>query len=143
MAIGLSGTLEQIPFWITHVNLARNELAGTLPDIRAGTIIGTPPPDYFHGVSYLDLSGNDFHGAIPEDWYRMALSVLDLSNNSLDEGIENAFAAIGSGSGGELVLTDNAFSGSLPADVIDTNLWETDFPKIRRRPEPLLERPDH
>jgi len=125
----LSGTLEQIPFWITHVNLARNELAGTLPDIRAGTIIGTPPPDYFHGVSYLDLSGNDFHGAIPEDWYRMALSVLDLSNNSLDEGIENAFAAIGSGSGGELVLTDNAFSGSLPADVIDTNLWETDFPK--------------
>ena len=44
----LSGTLEQIPFWITHVNLARNELAGTLPDIRAGTIIGTPPPDYFH-----------------------------------------------------------------------------------------------
>jgi hypothetical protein len=124
----LSGELDRIPAWIRSVNLSRNQFEGSLPEVRAGVIVSTPPPDMFHGVQNLNLAGNQFSGRVPEDWNRMALSVLDLSNNLLDTGIENAFAAIGEGSGGELYLHDNRFSGSLSPQVTTTTLWETDLP---------------
>jgi len=124
----LSGTLARIPIWISHVNLARNRFEGELPDTRAGLIVGTPPPELFQGLSYLDLSGNQLRGRVPDDWNRLTLSVLDLSNNALDAGIENAFAAIRSAAGGELYLTDNRFSGSPDPAIIETSLWQTDLP---------------
>jgi len=124
----LSGTLERIPFRIRSVNLSRNRFEGPLPEILTGVTDETPPPDYFHTIQWLDLSGNEFRGAVPDDWSRMALGLLDLSNNLLDARIENAFDAMGEASSGELYLHDNAFSGSLPPGITSTGLWETDLP---------------
>jgi hypothetical protein len=122
----LTGGLAQLPVQISLVNLARNQLGGPLP-IRLSPVDEIPDPTP-PALTVLDLSGNAFSGAVPDDWAGLELGVLDLSNNRLDAAIENAFLAIGDARRGELYLQDNRFRGGLPVEVTTTRLWETDLP---------------
>jgi len=120
----IEGPLDRIPFWLARVDLSRNLLTGPLPAARDGTIIGTPPPGFFSALGRLNLASNGFEGAIPDDWERFEIQELDLSGNFLDAGLANAFAAIGNLPASRIDIADNAFSGTLPPEIIDLPLLE-------------------
>ncbi|MBS3822705.1 MAG: hypothetical protein KGY53_02280 [Wenzhouxiangellaceae bacterium] len=120
----IEGPLDRIPFWLGRVDLSRNLLTGPLPAARDGTIIGTPPPDFFSALGQLNLSSNGFEGAIPEDWERFEIQELDLSGNFLDGGLASAFAAIGELPASRIDVADNGFSGTVPPEITDLSLLE-------------------
>ncbi|MEN1728735.1 MAG: hypothetical protein AAGJ52_09865 [Pseudomonadota bacterium] len=130
----LTGQLTIIPWEADFIDLSNNALDGSLPwamavavdpESQNAIILSTVVP---RTLSSLNLSGNQFRGFVPTDWRAFNLSYLNLSNNLLEGSIEPTFDAMRVSSGGELVLTDNRFSGDIPASVIDTTLFDTDLP---------------
>jgi len=120
----IEGPLDRIPFWLGRVDLSRNLLTGSLPAAHEGVSLDTPRPDFFSALGRLNLASNGFVGAIPEDWERFEIQELDLSGNSLDAGLANAFAAIGDLPASRIDVADNAFSGTVPPEITDLPLLE-------------------
>src|SRR5690625_4316537 len=84
----ISGQLHAVPVFAQSVNLSDNLLEGNLPDVADGAA----PADV--SLTHLDLARNSFSGRVPDSWQGMSLTRLDLSDNRLDDGTENAFAAM-------------------------------------------------
>jgi len=124
----LDGTLDRIRFNIALINLANNQFSGPLPALGQPDTITPSLAQSFEGISVLNLSGNEFEGSVPDDWRQFSLSVLDLSNNRLSGGLANAFAALRDSFPAELYVQDNRFTGSLPTNVRQYTLYETDQP---------------
>ena len=124
----LSGGLDRLPIGVTVLDLSRNQLTGPLPSIYGQEPIYEIPDPTPPALNVLDLSNNEFSGSIPDDWRELELRILDISNNQLSGNIEYAFAAIGDQQAGELYLQDNQFRGTVPLEIIETRLWETDQP---------------
>jgi len=117
----LEGTVNHLPDGLREINLARNLLAGPLPERipRLASSAASSPV-----LRRLDLSNNRFQGQVPGNWSGLTLRHLNLANNELDGGIEHAFAAIGDGGGNILNLADNLFFGPLDPIVRETDLAE-------------------
>src|SRR5699024_9802538 len=82
----IAGKLAHFPRRTQKVNLTGNLLTGTLPELTEG------PPE--NVLERLHLARNDFEGAVPESWKRLQLRWLELSDNRLNAGAENAFSAM-------------------------------------------------
>jgi len=122
-ANNLSGSLDEAVVQMIRrvqvsVDLSSNQLAGQLP---------ASMPSHL-GPSRLVLADNALSGPIPAGWAELALAWLDLSDNQLDGGAENAFAAMSTAAPGYLNLAGNQLSGSLSGDVMLASLYETDLP---------------
>lgn len=112
----ITGPLVDIPVGINRLDLSRNQLDGPLPTLGL---------EENHSLTSLNLSSNRFEGLVPEDWAQLELRALDLSNNRLDGGAENAFAALRANGDNWLNLADNRFFGSLNREVANTQLSTT------------------
>ena len=114
----ISGALDALPASSQVVRLENNLFAGNLPELLP---IDSELSSDSLPIRFLDLSDNDFSGAIPESWpNHLRLQFLNLSNNQLDEGIERAIATVHSANppalstrNSGLWLADNLFSGEL------------------------------
>jgi hypothetical protein len=108
----IGGTLDEFPASPGRVDLSNNHLTGQLPTSTSD------PAQYFNW--YLDLSGNDFEGQVPEDWDPPKW--LSLANNRLEGVPENLLQGVGAGNPTQdrfLDLSDNAFSGALPTSMME------------------------
>lgn len=115
----LSGNLSHLPGSPGTVDLANNQLSGQIPaeiSMIAEQVSGSRYPSQNW---QLDLSGNDFTGAIPEGW--SGTRWLNLANNRL-EGLPLSLLQPGFGSN-FLDLSDNLFSGPLSADEMAASLF--------------------
>ena len=108
----LSGGLLQLPGSPGTVDLANNRLSGEIPTERSLIAEQVSGSRLATHNWYLDLSGNDFVGHVPEDW--SGTRWLSLANNRL-EGLPLSLLQPGFSSN-FLDLSDNQFSGLLAAD---------------------------
>jgi hypothetical protein len=109
----ISGALPRLPLSTPRIHLRNNELSGPLPPIE--------PEAVTDALEYLDLGSNRFTGEVPESWEQLALIQLDLSTNLLQGSTTAALRALDPVEAGLIDLSDNGFSGELPA-------WITDLP---------------
>ncbi|HLS06206.1 MAG TPA: hypothetical protein VK036_07930 [Wenzhouxiangella sp.] len=116
----IRGRLHALPVFARAINLSDNLLEGSLPDVPDGAA----PADV--SLTHLDLARNSFSGRVPDSWQGMSLNRLDLSDNRLDDGAENAFAAMSRDKTGFLFLIGNRFSGELGSSIFSARLNKRD-----------------
>lgn len=107
----IAGELNHFPRRTEDVNLTGNLLTGTLPEFTeepAGNVL-----------ERLRLARNDFEGAVPESWRRLQLRWLHLSDNRLDAGADNAFAAMHGFLQSFLYLNGNRFAAELGEEIMN------------------------
>jgi uncharacterized repeat protein (TIGR02543 family) len=97
----------------TFVGIGANGWLALTNSSITGTIRGI---EYFTGISYLALNGNQLSGAIPADLGNMvSLKELQLYNNKFDGYIPATIGEMDSLE--ELWLNGNGFTGSIPAEL--------------------------
>src|SRR5690625_2557138 len=114
------GRLHALPVFARAISLSDNLLEGSLPDVPDGAA----PADV--SLTHLDLARNSFSGRVPDSWQGISLIRLDLSDNRLDDGAENAFAAMSRDITGFLFLIGNRFSGELGSSIFSPRLNKRD-----------------
>ena len=120
----IGGELPELPVGIPRLILANNQIEGPLPQIPGfNPSAGNSPHHPPLRLDYLDLSGNDFSGTIPELWQQiLMLSHLDLSDNRLEGSIETALGVLAD-ENALLRLADNPMSGPIdPEWLVDLHL---------------------
>ncbi|HSH27119.1 MAG TPA: hypothetical protein VK972_05035 [Wenzhouxiangella sp.] len=106
----IRGELTRFPWRTEDVNLTGNLLSGSLPEL--------PAELSEIDLERLRLARNDFHGAVPESWKRLQFRWLDLSDNRLDAGADNAFAAMHGFEQSFLYLNGNRFAAELDEEIM-------------------------
>ncbi|MDZ7791075.1 MAG: hypothetical protein U5L08_11410 [Xanthomonadales bacterium] len=101
----IRGEFTYFPWGTEDVNLNGNLLSGTLPEV--------PEELPENGLVRLRLARNNFEGAVPASWEHLQLRRLELSDNRLDTGVDNAIAAIHGFDHSYLYLNGNRFSAEL------------------------------
>ncbi|KGN45839.1 probable LRR receptor-like serine/threonine-protein kinase IRK [Cucumis sativus] len=98
--------LLQLQF-LRKLSLANNNLTGNL----------SPNNARFENLRVVDLSGNGFHGMIPDDFFRQcgSLRVISLANNKISGKIPESLSSCSSLAA--VNLSSNQFSGSLPSGI--------------------------
>ncbi len=117
----ISGALPVLPIGPRWVDLSDNLLTGPLPSLpqafeaEDGSLV---EPLHVDRLERLDLSGNQFSGKVPNDWYALELVELDLSDNQLEGSVEPAIRALHP-QGSMLRLADNRFAGTIKPEWLD------------------------
>jgi hypothetical protein len=117
----IGGELPELPVGVPRLILSDNQLEGPLPPPSGSTQSSGTSPAPTNRLERLDLSGNQFEGPVPETWESLSLRRLDLSDNRLEGDAEPALDALDPATATFIDLSDNAFSGELPA-------WVTELP---------------
>ena len=133
-SFGLIGTLSNLSFSsfpnLLTINLSKNSLYGTIPDLIGNlskltylelannALSGTVTSSVCNlcRLSYLDFSGNQLFGRIPlEIGLLTSLQVFALNGNDLNGSIPTSIGNLGNLS--RLYLYNNSFSGFLPHEI--------------------------
>jgi hypothetical protein len=101
----IGGELTRFPWRTIEVNLSGNALTGPLPELEDDMPIDV--------LGRIRLARNEFSGTVPASWERLQLRRLDLADNRLDAGVDNAIAAIHPFDHSYLYLNGNRFTAEL------------------------------
>lgn len=110
----IEGELPALPAHLDTLRLGFNRLEGELPELD--------PEAAIDELRYLELNNNAFSGELPPSWADLDLGRLDLSTNQLEGPPGIAFEALDPIHASHVDLSDNAFTGALPAWVIELEL---------------------
>ncbi|CAM6040677.1 unnamed protein product [Sphagnum compactum] len=129
----LSGGLGQVTSITLRVlNLSSNELEGALPSRLKSCVVvdlsnnlfsgGIPLGSWSSGLEILDLSNNKLNGTLDDEALMQPfhLQAIDLSYNQLDGSIPSQL--LSSPSLTEVILSNNQFSGTIPAASVQPSL---------------------
>lgn len=117
----IEGALHELPVATGWVRLDFNRFDGELPALDSEVNA--------EAVAFLELNNNRFEGQVPSSWEQLQVAELDLSGNRLEGNVEAAFKALDPEWSQLVDLSDNAFSGALPAWITQLPL-EPPFPHL-------------
>ncbi|KAL6311390.1 hypothetical protein AAG906_025812 [Vitis piasezkii] len=119
----LQGSIPDTMVLLSHLDLSRNQLQGSIPDIVGNMV----------SLEKLSLSENHLQGEIPKSLSNLCnLQALELDRNNLSGQLAPDFVACANDTLETLSLSDNQFSGSVPALIGFSSLRQLhlDFNKL-------------